>query len=206
MVQGRVQEHAGVIPSGTLDANGLMQAAHLLQRLGDNGDIVLAEKGGVKAVIRPDNILDAAHSQFRQLLLRLNVEKDNGRRGDEEQTAGPTEVDVGSSGWGFDGLRGGIAEVLDIDLLGRGTEDCESIARNKDGGRTGSTLDIGWLDCTGGISWKVNQFVNPIVGRGSHKNGPLSGIVRDCTWGNPSGAQFAQRKHGGRLDILRKVI
>ena len=52
----------------------------------------------------------------------------------------------------------------------------------------------------------MNQFVGSIVGWGSHEDGPLGGIVGERAWGDPGGTQFAQRKHGRRLDVLRKVV
>ena len=84
VVQSRVQKYAGVIPGSALDTDRFMQAAHLLQRLGDDGDIVLAEEGCIEAIVRPDNVLDTTHSHLCQRLLRLDVEESNRRRKDKQ--------------------------------------------------------------------------------------------------------------------------
>ncbi|PMB63637.1 hypothetical protein BM221_010536 [Beauveria bassiana] len=44
VIQGGIQKHTSIVPSRALDSDCFMQRAHLLKRLGDNGNIVLAEK------------------------------------------------------------------------------------------------------------------------------------------------------------------
>lgn len=167
---------------------------------------MLAKESGIETIIGPDHVLDTTHSQLCQLLLRLDVEKDNSRGGHKQQTPSPSKVDIGGRRWRLDCLRGGVTEILDINLLSRGIEDGKSIAGDKDSRRTGSTLDIGWFDCSSSISREVNQFVGPIVCGGCDKNRPLSGVVGNGTRGDPSRAQLAQGQHRRRLHVLREIV
>jgi hypothetical protein len=62
MVQGGVKKDASVIPSCALDADCLVEAAHLFESLGDNSNVVLAEQSCIEPIVRPYNVLNATDS------------------------------------------------------------------------------------------------------------------------------------------------
>lgn len=206
MVQGGVEKDASVIPGCALDPDRFVQAAHLLKGLGHDRDVVLAEQSSVKAVVGPDNILDTANSQLRQLLLLLDVEEDNVGGRDEEQASSTAKVDVSGAGRGLDRFRGRVAQILDVHLLVALAEDGESVAGNKDSRRALTTLDIRRLNSTSGIARKVNQFVHATVGRRGNQDGTFSGVVREGARRHPRGSELAQRQHRRGLDVLGEVI
>ena len=109
-----------------------MQCADLLKSLGDNSNIVLAKQSTVQTVVGPNDVLHAANSHLGQLLLLLNVEENNGGRGDEQEATSATEIDVCCAGRGLDSLGSRVAEILNVDLLGGRIEDGETVTGNED--------------------------------------------------------------------------
>lgn len=206
MVKGRVYKHARVIPSRALDTNGLLQSADLLEGLGNNGDIALAEQRTVKTIIGPDNILHTTDSELGQLLLLLDIEEGDGGGSNEEKAASSAKVDIRGTGRGLDGLGWGVAQVFYIDLLTGGVEDRKAIMGNKDRGGTLTALDIGAFDGTRGIARKMNQLVCSAVGGGGNQDRALGGVVGKSSRRNPERSQLAQRQHGMGLDILGEIV
>lgn len=152
MVQGRVNQDTGIIPSSALDTNSLVQSAHLLKGLGDNCNVVLAEQGTVQTVIRPNNILNTTDCDLSQLLLLLNIEENHGGRSNEQEAASAAKVDVRCTGRGLDSLGRRVAEILDVDLLVGWVEHRKAVTGNENSRCGLAALDIGGLDCASGIA------------------------------------------------------
>ena len=127
-------------------------------------------------------------------------------RRNEEQASGTTKVDIGRARWRLDCLRCRVAKILDVDLLGRGTEDGKAVAGDEDCRSGLSTFNICRLNSPSTISGEMNQFISSIIGGRGNQDSTLGGVVREGARGDPWGTQLAQRKQRRRLDVLAEVI
>ena len=131
MVQCRVKKNASIIPASTLDSDRFVKTADLLERFVDDGYVVLAQQSSMKTIIRPDDIFDTTNRELGKILLLLDVIKNDGCGGDEQQASCPTKADINGTMRRLDRLRGGIGEVANVNLLTRLIEDSKSVSRNE---------------------------------------------------------------------------
>ena len=156
MVEGRVEEHAGIVPGRALDSDGLMESTDLLKLFIDNDDVVLAKESSVKSIVRPDDVFDATNSEFGEILLLLQIVEDEHIARKQEEGSCGTREDVGRICGGFDGFGNHIAQVLHMNLLACLVEYRKAIASDEDSRIPRTTFGVGRFKSSRGISRQID--------------------------------------------------
>ena len=135
VIEGGVDEDAGIVPSTRLDANRLVDEGMLREVLvrDRNGfrqgqflhhpDIVeekitvLAEKRNERAVRAPDDVLHRRGSDLGKSLLLLDVIQNDGRRRAEDQACSAAIEDLVRLDGGLDALDDRVRQVAHLDEL-----------------------------------------------------------------------------------------
>mmetsp|Transcript_85968 Transcript_85968/g.171668 ORF Transcript_85968/g.171668 Transcript_85968/m.171668 type:complete len:212 (+) Transcript_85968:2345-2980(+) len=117
MVERGEVEDVIAVPSARLDADGVVDAAELLELAGADDDLMLRDERDMRSVVRPDLVLDRRRRHLGDGLTLLDVKEGDAVVGAEQHRAGARREEHVRRGVRWRTLLGYLVlEILDEDL------------------------------------------------------------------------------------------